>query len=235
VTLQPHRAAYHLSLSGHDRGSSVAAAYGALVNELQESCEGWISTQRLAFTGTDGEGGEFAFDVRTTSVESLDGRHMRFDVRTFEGETLTEQYRGRARAEPGNGPGSVTFSQPRGDQIELPAGTIFPTTHLLKVIAAAQDGQGLFIATVFDGAGEDGLNEVSAFLGKAGKDDNGHTWWPVDLAYYPADAEDMVPDFELSLELADNGVIRSIVLDYGDFALAGELDSLEMLPAESCD
>jgi hypothetical protein len=38
----------------------------------------------------------------------------------------------------------------------------------------------------------------------------------------------------LSFQLYENGISRALRLDYGDFVLAGEMTSLELLPTPPC-
>ena len=45
---------------------------------------------------------------------------------------------------------------------------------------------------------------------------------------------DQTPVYTISFELYENGVSRALKLDYGDFALKGELASLELLPYSAC-
>ncbi len=42
---------------------------------------------------------------------------------------------------------------------------------------------------------------------------------------------DQTPAYTISFDLYENGVSRALKLDYGDFALRGELKSLDVSPA----
>ena len=64
---------------------------------------------------------------------------------------------------------------------------------------------------------------------------SGERRWPVRLAYHDAARDDELPEFEIAFGLAESGVFHDIRLDYGDFALKGELEKLEPLAAPTCE
>jgi hypothetical protein len=239
VELLSHRAAYRLSLAeGTDPAAGVTGVRGGLVLEWRDSCEGSISTQRLGFVASVGEGPDFAYDVRFSSWESPDSRRLRFNVRSFDGGELFEEYQGEAVLDDAGG-GRAAFAKPSGEAIELPRGTLFPTDHMRRLIEGAEQGDVVVSHDVFDGSGMEGLSRVTAVIGRgrpvaSGADASGKLRWPVSLAYHPVGGADDMPSFELSFELSDRGVLHDLVLDYGDFALQGELEQLETFEAPRC-
>ena len=58
--------------------------------------------------------------------------------------------------------------------------------------------------------------------------------WPMTISYFTPGTGDRTPVYTISFELYENGVSRALKLDYGDFALKGELASLELLPYSAC-
>ena len=54
------------------------------------------------------------------------------------------------------------------------------------------------------------------------------------ISYFLVGSGDQTPSYTISFELYENGVSRALKLDYGDFALRGDLQSLEMLPETAC-
>ena len=54
------------------------------------------------------------------------------------------------------------------------------------------------------------------------------------ISYFTAGSGDQRPAYAISFELYENGISRALKLDYGDFALKGELQSLDILPATPC-
>ena len=58
------------------------------------------------------------------------------------------------------------------------------------------------------------------------------TRWPVTVSYYDRDARakdgEQTPVYAMSFELYENGVSRSLVLDYNDFVIAGGLSKFDV-------
>jgi hypothetical protein len=61
--------------------------------------------------------------------------------------------------------------------------------------------------------------------------------WPVTISYFDRSKEggEQTPVYAITFEAYENGVARALVLDYGDFTVAGDLTSLEMKDAKPCD
>jgi hypothetical protein len=239
VDLLSHRAAYRLSLAESDVVGGLTAVRGALVMEWRASCEGWLSNQQLGFVAETPEGPGFAYDVRFSSWESIDNRQLRFNVRSFDENGETEAFRGRASLDGPGGRGVVDYALP-GDvaDIELPSGTMFPTQHVRSLIRAAQEGRTVVTHDVFDGSGPEALTRVTAVIGQPHAGDAvgapGQRLWPVSLAYYGVASPEETPQFELSFELAADGVLYEVRLDYGDFTLKADLEEMERFDSPSC-
>ena len=65
------------------------------------------------------------------------------------------------------------------------------------------------------------------------------TRWPVTVSYYDrsakSDSGEQTPVYAMSFELYENGVSRSLVLDYNDFVLAGAMGKLDVkAPGKPC-
>ena len=240
AALAPHVAAYRLSLAGAaDMANPFSEVRGGLVIEWRLACDGWLSRQRLAFVATLQEGGNLGHDVRFSSWEALDGSRMRYSYRSYGDDELQEEFRGEAVLEPSQG-GVATFSTPSERRIELPAGTIFPTVHIQEVLNGAQAGERFVSHEVFDGAGFDSLTQITSVIGQprlveplADQDDDGRAW-PVSMAYYELGTPSDTPKFEARFLLGENGILRDLVLDYGDFKLKGALERLELLEPPDC-
>ena len=236
--LLSHRAFYRLSLADSDSGSGLARVRGALVLEWRASCDGWLSQQRLGFVADADDGPGFAYDVRFSSWESADRTQLSFSVRSFDGPTMQEEFRGSAKLRGPGEAGEVSYTLPKAEEKPLPAGTIFPTEHVSDIIAAARAGERILSRQVFDGSGEDALTKATAIIGSAkpvtGTDGSEETRWPVSLAYFPITGDDALPQFELSFDLSEGGVMSNVRLDYGDFTLAAALEKLEPLPKPDC-
>jgi hypothetical protein len=239
VDLLSHRAAYRLSLADSATVSGLSAVRGALVMEWRASCEGWLSTQQLGFVTETAEGPGFAYDVRFSSWESLDNRKLRFNVRSFDENGVAEEFRGQATLDGPGGQGVVAYALPPDSIVALPKGTLFPTEHVRSLIRAAEAGSTVVTHEVFDGSGPEALTRVTAVIGKAkpaaGKDAvAGQMLWPVSLAYHSVAEPDEMPQFELSFEMAPDGVLYDVTLDYGEFKLKADLEKMERFETPSC-
>jgi hypothetical protein len=54
------------------------------------------------------------------------------------------------------------------------------------------------------------------------------------VSYFALEGNAEVPEYQVSFDLFENGVATGLVLDYGEFALAGKLADLKMLEASEC-
>jgi hypothetical protein len=240
AALEPHRAAYRLKLAEKHRASPLTYVRGGLVIEYRLGCDGWLSRQRLRF-GAATEGGEgITHDVRFSSWESLDGLRLRYTVRSFEGDVLQEEYRGEAWLDSKDGGGVASFGLPHEEKVILPSGTVFPTDHIRRVLEEAGAGKRFVSHEVFDGWGFDALTQITSVIGsprtvepalaEVGKS----RAWPVSMAYYNIERKADTPDFEAAFLLTEEGVLRELLLDYGEFQLDATLESLELLERPAC-
>ena len=136
---------------------------------------------------------------------------------------------------------SVNLTKPKRSKFELDSGVVFPTEHLKRILAAAKAGENLLEVKVYDGSetGEK-VYETTTYIGRPIADpavekaahipelDNLRRW-PVSISYFEAGKKDDAPSYILSFDLYENGISRALKLDYGDFVLAGEMSSLELL------
>lgn len=246
VVLVPHRATYDMKLSVARPNSGIIEVNGRMVLEMVDSCDAWEVKQRikLKFLRSDGE--EFDTDSSFTSYETKDGLGLRFSVRNIQDQEVEEELRGHADLEATGGKGHASFSLPEVRSFELPVGTLFPTTHLALIIRHARDGDKSVSYSVFDGARLDGAFTVNAVIGKpprgagapAVRGDVGllrQQSWGVRLAFFAAgDQGTANPEYELALDLLANGIARSMLLDYGDFAVDARLVQIQALPRPRC-
>ena len=167
VVLAPHRATYEMKLSVARPNSGIVEVNGNMVLETVNSCEGWAVKQRIKLTFLRNDGEEFETDSNFTSYESKDGLELRFSVRNAQNDEVDEELRGQADLEGIGGKGRASFTLPEPRSFELPAGTLFPTTHLALIIQHARAGDKSVSYKVFDGARLDGAFQVNAVIGRA--------------------------------------------------------------------
>jgi hypothetical protein len=135
----------------------------------------------------------------------------------------------------------AVFSEPSQRRVELPPDTIFPTVHIQQVLDSAIAGERFVSHQVFDGAGFDSLTQITSVIGQprtiellAEQQDGRGRAWPVSMAYYDLNTPSDTPKFEAEFLLGEDGVIRDVVLDYGDFRLDAALEKLDRIGRPDC-
>ena len=242
----PHRATYDMKLSVARPNSGIVEVSGRMVLETVDSCDGWEVKQRIKLKFLRNDGEEFDTDSSFSSYETKDGLGLRFSVRNIQNDEVEEELRGQADLDGQGGKGKASFTLPEARSFELPAGTLFPTTHLALIIRHARDGDKSATYSVFDGARLDGAFQVNAVIGRSPRAANppvrgdvallrGQPSWSVRLAFFAAgDQAGANPEYELALDLLANGVARSMLLDYGDFAVDAKLIQIQAMPRPKC-
>ncbi|WP_425065393.1 EipB family protein [Reyranella sp.] len=244
--LVPHRATYDMKLSVARPNSGIVEVSGRMVLETVEACEGWEVKQRIKLTFLRNDGDEFTTDSSFTSYETKDGLSLRFSVRNIQDNEVEEELRGNADLDAPGAKGRASFTLPEARSFELPAGTLFPTTHLALILRHARDGDKSASYLVFDGARLDGAFQVNAVIGRPPRQTGApvvrgdvgllrnQPAWSVRFAFFATGDQGAHPEYELALDLLGNGIARSMLLDYGDFAVDSRLVQLQALPRPRC-
>ena len=243
VEIVPHRALYTMTLGSTRGDSGVVGATGAMDYEWGETCNGWTIEQRYRLKLRYAESEDV--DVTSTFVtwESKDGLRYRFNQRQTRNGELDQEIRGEARLD-GTGKGGVAvFTKPQPQTLKLAPGVLFPSAHTILLIDKAKAGANFVTRQVFDGATNENAVQVSAVIGtKVSVDPVSaklsplleRPGWHIRLAFFPVDAKAEKPDYELGMDLLDNGVSRDMVIDYGDYSIRAKLDDIEALGRPSC-
>jgi hypothetical protein len=249
VELAPHRAVYALTLDDTGAGTNVSDIRGELIYEFKgSSCEGYTLNTRLFTEIFDREGKPSVTDIRSKTWESGDGSRFRFDTSQFANSKLSDSTKGSAARKRDSV--VVELEKPKRGTLRLPGKVFFPTQHSITLIRAALEGRNRVQADIYDGS-EKGLKvyETTTVIGAAiaGAANSklprvknadaldGVASWPVVVSYYDGgDKKDALPSYEISFRMYANGVSRKLRLDYGTFALTGDLSSIEFFPAKSC-
>ena len=251
IRLVPHRAIYDLSLVGQPGSSrSVDSASGRIAFDFGgDACEGYTLKYRQVTVLDSTETGSRTLDVRTATFEAGDGKSIRFKTESRMEGIAEDSIDGSADLRP-DGSLAIRLTTPRRENVNLPARPIFPTEHLRRLIEAGQAGQTTVSVQVYDGS--DGGKKVYDTLAVIGRRIEPGTSanleeparqdalaklprWPVSISYYTAGTGDRTPAYTISFELYENGVSRALKLDYGDFALRGDLKSADVSPPTSCE
>ena len=245
--LVSHRAFYSLKLGTVRSGSDYVGARGSMGLSMERTCDGWTLSQTLRLDLSTPEGNEVTQDIRFAAIESDDGTRYRFfDSSNVNGER--KDFRGRAVMESEGGAGNATYQIPEELKIPLPVGTLFPLGHTFWLIKRAQAGERHATALVYDGAGGEGPQQVTAFIGPKLPID-GHIakaqmqalgplterpGWNIRMGFYGLDSPQSVPDYEVEMLQLDNGVTPTLLLDYQDFTVILTQESVEEIPSPVC-
>jgi hypothetical protein len=241
IELASHRAVYKMGLATARSGSGMANASGTWTYQFTDVCKAWVTEFRLVITYAYAEGGQVETTTDFLGWESKDGLVYRFRVRQARDGQVTDDVEGVARlAGVGKG-GTVRYSRPEVRSIRLPRGTVFPTTHTVRLIEAAQGGGQSLARPLFDGQGEEGPFETNARIGRLQSQIGGGAdpllnspAWPIRLAFFPIGSLDPLPEFEVALTYHANGVAEGIEQIFKTFSLRGKLDTIEALPGPRC-
>ena len=199
---------------------------------------------------TGGDGQTSLNDLRSTTFEDDAAREFRFNSTTQRNQKTTETTVGEARRDT-NGI-KIDLKQPRKGNAEIAGRVYFPIEHSAALIVAAREGRTSLKADIFDGSEKgEKVYETSAIIGgkraagtntglpaaKGSEPLNQLPAWPVTISYYErgsSERQDAVPVYELGFLYFENGVSRRLVIDYGDFAIKGELTEITFLESARC-
>src|SRR5262245_20330731 len=253
IVLAPRRAVYDMTLAEARGGAGVTQVTGRMVYELTGSaCEGYTQNMRFVTNMTNQSGSAVISDLRSSSWEDAGGKRFRFNSSQFRDDKATEATAGDATRAPTGSDVKVELTKPAKKDLSLRMGVYFPIQHSIALLEAARSGKSVFRANLFDGSekGEKVYDTVS-FIGRrqaaggnrrlpAVKDAerlNDLPAWPVSIGYFEpgTDKKDAVPVYELMFLFFENGVSRQLFIDYGEFAIQGEIKEITFLPPSKCD
>ena len=248
--LASHRAVYELKLAQTRGNSPAMSARGRILYDFSGSaCDGYALQFRQVSELDNGEGKVTLSDLRSTTWEDGAAQKFVFKSQNYLNETLTDSVDGQAERQ--DGKVAVSLTKPADRKFDLDAATAFPTQHMRRIIAAARDNKSIVELPVYDGSekGEKVYNTLTV-IGQAiapgervptdaaaGKEAlAGLKRWPVTVSYFDkaATSGEQAPVYAISFELYENGISRALMLDYNDFAISGELTSLEVRDTKPC-
>lgn len=249
--LAPHRAIYELKLRETRGSGNVDQVRGRIVYEFTgDRCDGYALSFRQVTEIGNGEGETNVSDLRAATWEDGAAKSFRFTAQNYLNQALDKDTDGRA--ERGAEQLKVTLQKPTKDVKDFDERTLFPTEHLRKIIEAAERGDSLLEASVYDGSESgDKSYDTLAVIGRemtgepANLEDAAKTpelaaskRWPVTVSYFEKGKREgggeQTPIYSMSFDLYANGVSRAMKIDYGDFVLDGELKELTFLKPTAC-
>ncbi|MGP9811141.1 cell envelope integrity EipB family protein [Rhodopseudomonas sp. NSM] len=254
VSFLPHQALYDLSLLKTRNNASVSTVRGRILyNFSGNACEGYTSDFRQVSEIESGEGKNTLSDLRSSSWEDAAGKSYRFKIDTKMNDADPTDVDGIA--ERTGDTITVKLKQPVQKTFTLDGKTVFPTEQIERIIAAAREGKTLLELQVYDGSdnGEKVYNTLTV-IGQPISGDRAASSpdpstsddamkplkrWPVTVSYYDHAAKsnsgEQTPVYAMSFELYENGVSRSLVLDYNDFVLAGAMGKFDVKTNKPCN
>ena len=249
--LASHRAVYDLKLA-HARGNpSAVSARGRILYDFSGSiCDGYTLQFRQVSELDNGEGKVTLSDLRSTSWEDGAAKKFIFKSQNYLNEMLVDSVDGQADRETDKV--AVALTKPTDRKLDLDAAIVFPTDHMRRIIEAARAEKSLLELPVYDGSDKgDKVYNTLTVVGRvimpnerppadaaAGQQAfAGLKRWPVTVSYFDKAAKggDQVPVYSIAFELYENGVSRALMLDYNDFAISGELTSIELKDTKPCN
>ena len=239
--LASHRGIYSLTLDRARENAAIVDVSGAMLFELIDACESWASRQRFTMTLRNREGTELETGSDYATLESMDGRNLRFSLTQVTQGAVRSRVAGQAELT-ADGSGVARYSEPEVKELPIPPGTLLPNTHTIAALNAARAGQRLLVAPIFDGTTADGAQQTTTVLSP---------WQgpqPVPeapslstlgssrmrIAFFEPDGEQAggarTPSYEVSLRYFENGVADDMIMDFGDFTVRAKLMKLEDAP-----
>jgi hypothetical protein len=252
VALVPHRAIYDLSLGTTRGNSQLAGVRGRILYDFGGSaCQGYSLEFRQVSELDSGEGRVSTSDLRSTTWEGADAKSFKFTSQNFVDENLVDSVDGRAERQPAKT--AVALEKPQQKILNLAAGVVFPTEHMVRVIKAARAGESVLSFPVYDGSetGDkvfDTLTVIGREIqpGERNHDDAAAAEsklasvprWPVTVSYFERGKREnnteQLPAYAISFELYANGISRALALDYNNFVINGKVASLEIKDTKPC-
>ena len=245
--LVPHRAVYELTLDPAKTGTKVDRASGRIAFEITgNACDGYSVTLRQVTQLDTGEGRQSTSDLHSVTWEDGAAKSYRFKSKNHVNDELRDEVDGAAERSQ-DGSLIVRLTAPKSAPFDLKGKVALPTEHLVKLLAAGAAGERIMETRVFDGAPDgkkvyDTLAVIGAPVKGGGALEEAArrpelvsmTRYPVTVSYFEAGVGERTPAYVLGFELYENGISRALRLDYGGFALRGDLSTLELLKATPC-
>lgn len=240
----PHRAVY--AVNSLENGKPGTGSPGTYAYELRVTCDGYVVNQRLRLE-TQGERSAVVSEQQTQMTESKDGKKLTFDHRSIISGKQSSLLKGEALLGD-NGSGEARFSDPAGQTVALPAGTLFPIAIARATIRQAKAGENGFEGRFFFGDKVKPPQPVNAIIGKVPKRladvkipdgaeelADGRTRIYFRAGFFDVDGKGQgEPAFEMSSITLDNGVELYGTHERTDGGIEYRVTRLEALAKPEC-
>lgn len=251
VVLAPHRAIYDLRLLRAPGKRSIVAVHGRILYDFAgNACDGYTLQFRQVSELDSGEGSVSLSDLQATTWEDGQSKHYRFNSENKLDQRVVDAVEGNAERDADKV--DVNLAKPQHKSFALDAPIVFPTEHMMRILAAAEAGQSILEFPVFDGSetGDKVYNTMTIIghertAAEETKSDDAVAKqpslaelkrWPVTISYFDRGKTEgeQTPVYSISFELLENGISRSLSLDYGDFVVAGDMTQLDLKETKPC-
>ena len=241
LAIEAHKAEYQLSLFDNSKETGIKDIKGKSNYVINEECHGWNTTEKILLSFKLQNNIETNLSSVWSTFETFSGNSYQFD--------MTENINGQ---ETSNFIGFSNISKDISNakyfsdgeyEVSLNENIEFPITHLKNLILAAQNNKKIYSSNLFLGSEfSDSYKIVTAIIGRK-KVNEKYTfsnnlyqrfYWPVNLAYYTPGKEKDNPEYTISAQLQQNGVIIRYVIDYGEFSINSELNDLNRININKC-
>jgi hypothetical protein len=248
--LASHRAVYELQLAQSHGSSSTVSARGRILYDFDGSaCEGYKLEFRQVSELDNGEGKVTLSDLRSNTWEDGEAKNFHFKSENYMNDRLVDAVDGQAIRQAGDI--AVALTKPKDTTLSLERSIVFPTEHVRRIIDAARAGKTILEFPVYDGSekGEKIYNTLTVMGHVIPPNERvptdaaagqqalaGLSRWPVTVSYFDRNGAvgEQTPVYAITFELYENGISRALLLDYNDFAISGELKSLEIRDVKPC-
>jgi hypothetical protein len=243
--LTSHRAVY--SVVTLDHGKPNGEAPGTYAYELRLTCDGYVVNQRLRLD-VAGPRGAVANEQQSQMTESRDGKKLHFEHRTTVSGRQSSLIKGEALLGD-DGSGQARFSEPEGQTVALPAGTLFPVAIARATIRQAKAGESGFDALFFFGDKVKPPQSVNVVIGKVPKrladlkipdgaeqltDGRARIYYRA--GFFDAQSKGQgEPAFEMSSITLDNGIELYGTHEEAESGIEYRITRLEPLPKPECN
>ncbi|WP_439612697.1 EipB family protein [Reyranella sp.] len=242
--MAPHRAAY--DVGSIENGKPSGGTRGTYAYELKQTCDGYVIYQRLRLEAS-GQRSAVVSEQQTQMTESKDGRKLTFEHRAVAGGKQTSLIKGEAIMSD-DGTGQARFTDPEGQTVALPKGTLFPVAIARATIRAAKAGENGLDALFFFGDKVKPPQQVNAVIGKVprrladvkipeGAEElvDGRTRIYYRAGFFDAEAKGQgEPAFEMSSVTLDNGIELYGTHEQGEGGIEYRITRLEPIPKPEC-
>ena len=239
LQLLSHKATYTLNVE-NIKNSFLEGGQGQTFFEIQEVCDGWnVREDYVLMYELPNKKSAKSYSSYTTFENKNSTKHS-FQLTEKSDLNGENDYQGFIEKNKSNISGSIINQNIK--KLSFNKNILFPLEHLQKIIKKAKKGQSIFTSEVFFGNEESNhVKTVSTFISNKrqakvhnNKESAKIMVWPIKIAFYSKTKNKTDPDYEISLELDEVGVVYSYKVNYGDFEVNAKLKDIKVIKKKVC-